>query len=152
VLVCWYRGHSFFSTNAELLERYAACATAAEVIEAQNAWLEEVTAAGPEWPSSSSEEEEGTEESEEVEEETEAGRQVGVAEQEEEAAAQSEDTQHEEQPAAAAASSSVSQQQQDGEQQGQQQQQRCAQADVGMQLAGLAVQEPPPTLTAAAVQ
>ncbi|GBF90622.1 ribosome biogenesis protein-like [Raphidocelis subcapitata] len=60
-------GHSFFSTNAELLERYAECETAAEVIAAQNAWLEEVTAAGPEWPSSEEEEDEGEEEGEEGE-------------------------------------------------------------------------------------
>ncbi|GFR50534.1 hypothetical protein Agub_g12804, partial [Astrephomene gubernaculifera] len=32
-------GHSFFSTNAELLSRYAACANAAEVIAAQNEYL-----------------------------------------------------------------------------------------------------------------
>eukprot|EP00879_Flechtneria_rotunda_P003080 GHRR01003300.1.p1 GENE.GHRR01003300.1~~GHRR01003300.1.p1 ORF type:complete len:357 (+),score=115.34 GHRR01003300.1:230-1300(+) len=45
-------GHSFFSTNAELLEAYSQCNTAAEVIQAQNTWLEQVTAAAPEWPSS----------------------------------------------------------------------------------------------------
>jgi hypothetical protein len=28
-------GHSFFTTNAEILERYAACDTAADVIAAQ---------------------------------------------------------------------------------------------------------------------
>jgi hypothetical protein len=33
------RGHSFFSTNAELLARYAACATAAEVIDTQQAYI-----------------------------------------------------------------------------------------------------------------
>lgn len=50
-------GHSFFSTNAELLEAYSECNTAGEVIAAQNAWLQQVTAAGPEWPSSGSEDE-----------------------------------------------------------------------------------------------
>ncbi|WIA40543.1 hypothetical protein OEZ86_013888 [Tetradesmus obliquus] len=50
-------GHSFFSTNAELLEAYSQCNTAGEVIAAQNAWLQQVTAAGPEWPSSGSEDE-----------------------------------------------------------------------------------------------
>lgn len=39
-----HRGHSFFSTNAELLEVYAACETAADIIAAQNKWLEEATA------------------------------------------------------------------------------------------------------------
>jgi len=34
------RGHSFFSLNGPLLERYAACANAVEVIEAQNKYLE----------------------------------------------------------------------------------------------------------------
>ncbi len=34
------RGHSFLSTNEQLLETYSRCATAAEVIEAQNAWLQ----------------------------------------------------------------------------------------------------------------
>jgi hypothetical protein len=38
------RGHSFFSTNAELLEAYSQCETAADVIAAQNAWLEQATA------------------------------------------------------------------------------------------------------------
>jgi ribosome biogenesis protein Tsr3 len=38
------RGHSFFRTNAELLEAYSQCETAADVIAAQNAWLEEATA------------------------------------------------------------------------------------------------------------
>lgn len=33
------RGHSFLSLNAGLLDRYAACETAADVIEAQNAFL-----------------------------------------------------------------------------------------------------------------
>ena len=33
------RGHSFLSTNQELLERYAACATSVQVIEVQTAWL-----------------------------------------------------------------------------------------------------------------
>eukprot|EP00775_Hariotina_reticulata_P006808 gene6808-7024_t len=35
-------GHSFFSTNAELLEAYSACNTAAEIIQAQNTLLSEV--------------------------------------------------------------------------------------------------------------
>jgi hypothetical protein len=47
-----FRGHSFFSTNGELLERYAACADAAEVIAAQNAYLAEAATGGPDWPSS----------------------------------------------------------------------------------------------------
>ena len=34
------RGHSFFALNEELLELYAACKNAEEVIEAQNAYLE----------------------------------------------------------------------------------------------------------------
>ncbi|WIA20256.1 hypothetical protein OEZ85_006091 [Tetradesmus obliquus] len=55
-------GHSFFSTNAELLEAYSGCNTAGEVIAAQNAWLQQVTAAGPEWPSSGSEDEDEDEE------------------------------------------------------------------------------------------
>ncbi|KAK9815501.1 hypothetical protein WJX72_004749 [[Myrmecia] bisecta] len=32
-------GHSFLSTNEDLLERYAACETSAQVIEVQTAWL-----------------------------------------------------------------------------------------------------------------
>lgn len=32
-------GHSFFSLNAELLDRYAACQTGAQVIAVQNAFL-----------------------------------------------------------------------------------------------------------------
>jgi hypothetical protein len=39
-----HRGHSFFTTNEELLAAYAACETAADVIAAQNAWLEQATA------------------------------------------------------------------------------------------------------------
>ena len=35
------RGHSFFNVNEELLERYSRCHTAAEVIVAQNEWLEQ---------------------------------------------------------------------------------------------------------------
>lgn len=35
-----YRGDAFFDTNAELLERYAACPTAADVIAVQNEFLE----------------------------------------------------------------------------------------------------------------
>ena len=38
------RGHSFLSTNAELLERYADCATSAEVIDVQNQWLADLQA------------------------------------------------------------------------------------------------------------
>lgn len=34
------RGDAFFDTNADLLERYAACETAAEVVEVQNTWLQ----------------------------------------------------------------------------------------------------------------
>ncbi|KAJ9515588.1 hypothetical protein QJQ45_021726, partial [Haematococcus lacustris] len=33
-------GHSFFSTNQQLLERYSACPTAAAVISAQSLWLQ----------------------------------------------------------------------------------------------------------------
>ncbi|GIL45022.1 hypothetical protein Vafri_1983 [Volvox africanus] len=40
-------GHSFFSTNAELLARYATCGTAAEIISAQNDYLAGRPAAGP---------------------------------------------------------------------------------------------------------
>ena len=36
------RGHSFFSTNADLLERYAACPSAAEVIAVQTSFLEQL--------------------------------------------------------------------------------------------------------------
>lgn len=43
LLICMFRGHSFFSTNAELLEAYSNCETAADVIAAQNAWLEQAT-------------------------------------------------------------------------------------------------------------
>lgn len=39
------RGHSFLSTNAELLDRYAACATSAEVIATQQAYLDGMQAA-----------------------------------------------------------------------------------------------------------
>lgn len=35
-----YRGHSFLSLNADLLERYANCASASEIIETQNRFLE----------------------------------------------------------------------------------------------------------------
>lgn len=65
------RGHSFFSTNAELLEAYAACNTAGDIIAAQNAWLQQATAAGPDWPSS--EEEEDEEEEGEAATDVEAG-------------------------------------------------------------------------------
>jgi pre-rRNA-processing protein TSR3 len=54
IFSCTCRGHSFFSTNAELLEVYSHCNSAAEVIEAQNKWLEEAAAGRPEWPTSSS--------------------------------------------------------------------------------------------------
>lgn len=39
-LIC--RGHSFFSTNAELLDRYAACPTSAEVIQVQTDYLDQL--------------------------------------------------------------------------------------------------------------
>eukprot|EP00878_Enallax_costatus_P003511 GHUV01003725.1.p1 GENE.GHUV01003725.1~~GHUV01003725.1.p1 ORF type:complete len:354 (+),score=113.54 GHUV01003725.1:167-1228(+) len=52
-------GHSFFSTNSELLEVYSQCSTAAEIIAAQNAWLEEVTRQAQDWPSSDEEGSEG---------------------------------------------------------------------------------------------
>eukprot|EP00983_Pelagomonas_calceolata_P071183 1151107-Pelagomonas_calceolata.AAC.1 len=35
----YVKGHSFLSTNAELLDCYSRCETAAEVIDAQNEWL-----------------------------------------------------------------------------------------------------------------
>ena len=38
------RGHSFLSTNEELLHSYAACATSAEVIAVQTAYLEAMQA------------------------------------------------------------------------------------------------------------
>ena len=38
------RGHSFLSTNEELLQRYAACGTSAEVIAAQQAHLDAMQA------------------------------------------------------------------------------------------------------------
>lgn len=38
------RGHSFLSTNRELLERYAACATSVEVIAVQQAYLDDMQA------------------------------------------------------------------------------------------------------------
>lgn len=53
---CWHRGHSFFSTNSEILEVYSKCNTAAEIITAQNAWLEQVTAQAPDWPTSDEDE------------------------------------------------------------------------------------------------
>lgn len=43
------RGHSFFSTNAELLEAYAACDSAADIIAAQNAWLEQAASGACLW-------------------------------------------------------------------------------------------------------
>ncbi|KAI8469227.1 MAG: hypothetical protein J3K34DRAFT_454232 [Monoraphidium minutum] len=91
-------GHSFFSTNADLLERYAECDSAAEVIAVQNAWLEEVTAAGPEWPSSEEDEdEEGSEEgSEEGQGEEEQQRQDKGEEESEEAAESEEEGSEEE--------------------------------------------------------
>ena len=68
------RGHSFFSTNAELLDLYAECADAGEVIAAQTAYLERCTAAAgaaklAAWPDSEEEEGEEAEEGEEGEEE-----------------------------------------------------------------------------------
>ena len=39
-LALCFRGHAFFSANAELLDQYAACATGEDVISTQNAWLE----------------------------------------------------------------------------------------------------------------
>ena len=42
--VCARRGHSFLSANEELLARYAACPTSAEVIAVQQAWLAELQA------------------------------------------------------------------------------------------------------------
>lgn len=41
------RGHSFFSANEELLEAYSKCATAAEVIAAQQRWLDGAGASLP---------------------------------------------------------------------------------------------------------
>ena len=38
------RGHSFLSANEELLARYAACPTSAEVIAVQQAWLAQLQA------------------------------------------------------------------------------------------------------------
>lgn len=38
------RGHSFLSANEELLDRYAACATSAQVIAVQAAWLDALRA------------------------------------------------------------------------------------------------------------
>lgn len=37
------RGHSFLSTNEELLDRYAACPTSAEVIQVQTEYLDQLT-------------------------------------------------------------------------------------------------------------
>jgi len=37
------RGHSFLSTNEELLDRYAACPTSAEVIQVQTDYLDQLT-------------------------------------------------------------------------------------------------------------
>lgn len=39
------RGHSFFSTNEELLDRYAECPGSAEVITVQTSYLEALQAA-----------------------------------------------------------------------------------------------------------
>lgn len=58
------RGHSFYTTNAEILERYADCNTAAEVIAAQNAYLEEVMTAGPEWPETDDDDDDDNDEDE----------------------------------------------------------------------------------------
>ena len=41
------RGHSFFSTNADLLERYAACPSSAAVIEVQTSFLDQLQNAPP---------------------------------------------------------------------------------------------------------
>ena len=41
------RGHSFFSTNADLLERYAACSSSSAVIEVQTSFLEQLQNAPP---------------------------------------------------------------------------------------------------------
>jgi hypothetical protein len=39
------RGHSFLSANEELLDRYAACQSGAEVIQVQNQFLEQMQSA-----------------------------------------------------------------------------------------------------------
>ena len=49
-----YRGHSFFSTNAELLDRYAACATASEVIQVQTDYLDQLSQASARVPAGQS--------------------------------------------------------------------------------------------------
>lgn len=49
-------GHSFLSLNEGLLERYAECGTAAEVIQAQNEYLESLASGGGESGSSDGEE------------------------------------------------------------------------------------------------
>jgi pre-rRNA-processing protein TSR3 len=64
-------GHAFFTTNGELLERYAACATAADVIAAQGEWLERAASGGPEWPPTSPSGSSGSEDEDEEEEESE---------------------------------------------------------------------------------
>ena len=44
--LCLYcRGHSFFTTNEELLDRYAECPGSAEVIEVQTSYLDSLHAA-----------------------------------------------------------------------------------------------------------
>jgi pre-rRNA-processing protein TSR3 len=53
------RGHSFFSTNQQLLDKYAACATAADVISTQNAWLETSGGEMPDFPAADDEDGEG---------------------------------------------------------------------------------------------
>ena len=47
---CPCRGHSFFSTNADLLERYAACPSSLAVIEVQTSFLEQLQNAQPKAP------------------------------------------------------------------------------------------------------
>lgn len=56
-------GHSFFSTNEELLDRYSQCETAADVIRVQNEWLAQPTGAAarmPAFPDDLDEDEEET--------------------------------------------------------------------------------------------
>jgi len=44
------RGHAFLSANADLLDRYAACNTAQEVIQVQTSYLEHLQAKPPPEP------------------------------------------------------------------------------------------------------
>lgn len=55
-------GHSFLKTNEELLELYARCKTATEVIEVQNGWLSQTGPRAPLLPPSMDEDEEEDEE------------------------------------------------------------------------------------------